>query len=199
MKLPKVMEARKQLFQYFKDNKLDPEEKDWSKDPKHGKNISNLLFKLNKERDKLLYDYPKNDYKNNVKLTKMEHQHKLKKKAAEAAKAAKKAAEVKESKKDTKKVEKEDKPAKKVHLKYDYPLVDGREMNSDEKKKYRQEQRKAKNGTPKKESKKDVKKDTKKDVKKSKTPVKEIKIPKDIKHKGTKILKHHHHHHKEED
>lgn len=118
-KTPELSKAKKALDAYLKENNLDPT-KDWSKDKKHGKKVTKLLNKLNKERDKVAAQYPEKDLKNEAKLVKM-------KKAKEDEKALKK----KEKKESTSRV-----------TKYDYPLIDGREMTSDEKKKYRMEQRK---------------------------------------------------------
>lgn len=137
-KTPELSKAKKALDAYLKENNLDPT-KDWSKDKKHGKKVTELLNKLNKERDKVAAQYPEKDLKNEAKLVKM-------KKAKEDEKASKK----KEKKESTSRV-----------TKYDYPLIDGREMTSDEKKKYRMEQRKLAAGkAPKEEKTKKVKKET---------------------------------------
>ena len=119
-KTPELSKAKKALDAYLKENNLDPT-KDWSKDKKHGKKITELLNKLNKERDKVAAQYPEKDLKNEAKLVKM-------KKAKEDEKASKK----KEKKESTSRV-----------TKYDYPLIDGREMTSDEKKKYAEATEKA--------------------------------------------------------
>lgn len=129
-KTPELSKAKKALDAYLKENNLDPT-KDWSKDKKHGKKVTELLNKLNKERDKVAAQYPEKDLKNEAKLVKM-------KKAKEDEKALKK----KEKKESTSRV-----------TKYDYPLIDGREMTSDEKKKYRMEQRKLAAGKAPKEEK----------------------------------------------
>lgn len=129
-KTPELSKAKKALDAYLKENNLDPT-KDWSKDKKHGKKITELLNKLNKERDKVAAQYPEKDLKNEAKLVKM-------KKAKEDEKASKK----KEKKESTSRV-----------TKYDYPLIDGREMTSDEKKKYRMEQRRLAAGKAPKEEK----------------------------------------------
>lgn len=129
-KTPELSKAKKALDAYLKENNLDPQ-KDWSKDKKHGKKITELLNKLNKERDKVAAQYPEKDLKNEAKLVKM-------KKAKEDEKASKK----KEKKESTSRV-----------TKYDYPLIDGREMTSDEKKKYRMEQRRLAAGKAPKEEK----------------------------------------------
>lgn len=129
-KTPELSKAKKALDAYLKENNLDPT-KDWSKDKKHGKKVTELLNKLNKERDKVAAQYPEKDLKNEAKLVKM-------KKAKEDEKASKK----KEKKESTSRV-----------TKYDYPLIDGREMTSDEKKKYRMEQRRLAAGKAPKEEK----------------------------------------------
>lgn len=132
-KTPELSKAKKALDAYLKENNLDPT-KDWSKDKKHGKKITELLNKLNKERDKVAAQYPEKDLKNEAKLVKM-------KKAKEDEKASKKK-EKKEKKESAGRV-----------TKYDYPLIEGREMTSDEKKKYRMEQRRLAAGKAPKEEK----------------------------------------------
>ena len=47
-KTPELSKAKKALDAYLKENNLDPQ-KDWSKDKKHGKKVTELLNKLNKE------------------------------------------------------------------------------------------------------------------------------------------------------
>ena len=129
---------------YLKENKLDPT-KDWTKDKKHGKKITELVNKLNKERDKVAAAYPEKDADNNKKLVKLK--------------------EKKEKEKSGKKEEKkEKKSAGRTATKYDYPLIDGREMTSAEKKKYRMEQRKLASGNAPKEE-KEAKKAKKEKVK----------------------------------
>lgn len=162
-KTPELSKAKKALDAYLKENNLDPT-KDWSKDKKHGKKITELLNKLNKERDKVAAQYPEKDLKNEAKLVKM-------KKAKEDEKASKK----KEKKESTSRV-----------TKYDYPLIDGREMTSDEKKKYRMEQRKLAAGkAPKEEKTKKVKKETVEAAEKA-VPAKKDKKAKDKKKKKAK-------------
>lgn len=142
---------------------MDPT-KDWSKDKKHGKKVTELLNKLNKERDKVAAQYPEKDLKNEAKLVKM-------KKAKEDEKALKK----KEKKESTSRV-----------TKYDYPLIDGREMTSDEKKKYRMEQRKLAAGkAPKGEKPKKEKKEKAEATEKA-APAKKDKKAKDKKKKKAK-------------
>ncbi len=162
-KTPELSKAKKALDAYLKENNLDPT-KDWSKDKKHGKKITELLNKLNKERDKVAAQYPEKDLKNEAKLVKM-------KKAKEDEKASKK----KEKKESTSRV-----------TKYDYPLIDGREMTSDEKKKYRMEQRRLAAGkAPKEEKTKKVKKETVEATEKA-VPAKKDKKAKDKKKKKAK-------------
>lgn len=162
-KTPELSKAKKALDAYLKENNLDPQ-KDWSKDKKHGKKVTELLNKLNKERDKVAAQYPEKDLKNEAKLVKM-------KKAKEDEKASKK----KEKKESTSRV-----------TKYNYPLIDGREMTSDEKKKYRMEQRKLAAGkAPKEEKTKKVKKETVEAAEKA-VPAKKDKKAKDKKKKKAK-------------
>lgn len=132
-KTSELTKAKKALDAYLKENKLDPT-KDWTKDKKHGKKITELVNKLNKERDKVAAAYPEKDADNNKKLVKLK--------------------EKKEKEKSGKKEEKkEKKSAGRTATKYDYPLIDGREMTSAEKKKYRMEQRKLASGNAPKEEK----------------------------------------------
>lgn len=162
-KTPELSKAKKALDAYLKENNLDPT-KDWSKDKKHGKKVTELLNKLNKERDKVAAQYPEKDLKNEAKLVKM-------KKAKEDEKALKK----KEKKESTSRV-----------TKYDYPLIDGREMTSDEKKKYRMEQRKLAAGkAPKGEKPKKEKKEKAEATEKA-APAKKDKKAKDKKKKKAK-------------
>jgi len=125
-KTPEITKAAKALENYLKENNLDPA-KDWSKDKTHGKAVKELMAKLNKERDKVAAQYPEKDTANQKKLVKM-------KKASEDEKKAKKEAKAKEKK--------EKASSGRTATKYDYPLVDGREMTSEEKKKYRMAQKK---------------------------------------------------------
>lgn len=131
-KTPELTKAKKALDAYLKENKLDPT-KNWTKDKKHGKKITELVNKLNKERDKVAAAYPEKDADNNKKLVKL-------------------------------KEKKEKKSAGRTATKYDYPLIDGREMTSAEKKKYRMEQRKLASGNAPKEE-KEAKKAKKEKVK----------------------------------
>jgi hypothetical protein len=162
-KTPELTKAKKALDAYLKENKLDPT-KDWSKDKKHGKKVTELLNKLNKERDKVAAQYPEKDLKNEAKLVKM-------KKAKEDEKALKK----KEKKESTSRV-----------TKYDYPLIDGREMTSDEKKKYRMEQRRLAAGKAPKEEKPKKEKKEKAEATEKAAPAKKDKKAKDKKKKKAK-------------
>lgn len=162
-KTPELSKAKKALDAYLKENNLDPT-KDWSKDKKHGKKITGLLNKLNKERDKVATQYPEKDLKNEAKLVKM-------KKAKEDEKASKK----KEKKESTSRV-----------TKYDYPLIDGREMTSDEKKKYRMEQRRLAAGKAPKEEKPKKEKKEKAEATEKAAPAKKDKKAKDKKKKKAK-------------
>lgn len=162
-KTPELSKAKKALDAYLKENNLDPT-KDWSKDKKHGKKVTELLNKLNKERDKVAAQYPEKDLKNEAKLVKM-------KKAREDEKASKK----KEKKESTSRV-----------TKYDYPLIDGREMTSDEKKKYRMEQRRLAAGKAPKEEKPKKEKKEKAEATEKAAPAKKDKKAKDKKKKKAK-------------
>lgn len=112
-KTPELTKAKKALDAYLKENKLDPT-KDWTKDKKHGKKVTELVNKLNKERDKVAAAYPEGDKENTKKLIKLSKE-----------KGKKEESETKEKK--------EKKSAGKTATKYDYPLIDGREMTSAEK------------------------------------------------------------------
>lgn len=144
-KTPELTKAKKALDAYLKENKLDPT-KDWTKDKKHGKKITELVNKLNKERDKVAAAYPEKDADNNKKLVKLNKEKKEKEKSGK------------------KEEKKEKKSAGRTATKYDYPLIDGKEMTSAEKKKYRMEQRKLASGKAPKEE-KEAKKAKKEKVK----------------------------------
>ena len=150
-KTPELTKAKKALDAYLKKNKLDPT-KDWTKDKKHGKKVTELVNKLNKERDKVAAAYPEADQENNKKLVKLQEKEKKEK-------AEKKAAKEKKEKKGN---------GGRTATKYDYPLIDGREMTSAEKKKYRMEQRKLASGKAPKEEKETKKKKEEKETKKKK-------------------------------
>ena len=162
-----LYKAKRALQKYYTENHLNPAN-DYSKDPIHGDMVTNLILRLNRERDKLERKYPIIKIKSNLKRLRIMTK---KVKEAKASKKEKKAAIAEVENKKTKKP-----------TKYDYPLIDGREMNSLEKKKYRMEQRKlkAKDGNDTSESKKDHK-----EKKTSKKPVtKEVsKEKKDLKKK----------------
>lgn len=183
--------AKKALFKYYKDNGLDPSI-DFSKDPIHGEMVTNLILRLNRERDKLLRILPIWKMKNiltNIRKRNMAKKIKEEKKAKAAEESSKK---VKKTAKKAEVKEVEKKPAKKgnTSLKYDYPLIDGREMTSAEKKKYRMEQRKLKKGdAPKKEKKaKDTPSSSEKSKKKEKVN-KEVKSSSKDKKKKKKVNK----------
>lgn len=165
-KTPELTKAKKALDAYLKENKLDPT-KDWTKDKKHGKKVTELVNKLNKERDKVAAAYPEADKENNRKLVKLKEKEKKEK-------AEKKAAKEKKDKKGN---------GGRTATKYDYPLIDGREMTSAEKKKYRMEQRKLASGkAPKEEKTKKAKKETVEATEKA-APAKKDKKAKDKKKK----------------
>lgn len=141
--LAKVKEVKKEMEAYYKENKLDPT-KDYTKDKKHGAIISKWIQILEVNRKKVKDSTPQE-----IHHKKSEDKNR-KPKAEKAVKVAK----------DGRKV-----------AKYDYPLVDGREMTSEEKKKYRIKMRKeSKGGTskPKEETTKETKKVEPKKVTKEK-------------------------------
>ena len=198
IKTPELIEAKKAILKFLKNHNLDPR-KDYSNHPTFGEEFRKLLFKLNKERDKIAMKYPSTDIKNLKKYIKMKKDKKAKKAAEKAAveasaKEAKKSKKVaKETKSETPaKEEKKDKKAKAPRTtgKYNYPLIDGREMTSAEKKKYRAEQRKANSdGAEKKEKTPKVdkkEKASKKEAKETKVTKKEKKSKKALKTKGNK-------------
>ena len=166
-KTPELTKAKKALDAYLKENKLDPT-KDWTKDKKHGKKVTELVNKLNKERDKVAANYPADDKENTKKLVKLQEK-------AKKEKSEKKEAKEKKEKKGG---------AGRAATKYDYPLIDGREMTSAEKKKYRMEQRKLASGKAPKEE-----KETKKKVEKKAKEEKPAAEKKDKKAKDKKKKK----------
>ena len=195
IKTPELIEAKKEILKFLKKHNLDPR-KDYSNHNKFGEEFRKLLFKLNKERDKIAIKYPLTDIKNLKKYIKMKKDKKDKKAAEKAAveapvKEAKKSKKVaKETKSETAKEEK-NKKAPRTTGKYNYPLIDGREMTSAEKKKYRAEQRKANSdGAEKKEKKEKAPKtadNKEKSSKKDKKVAKEEKAEKKaLKTKGNK-------------
>lgn len=153
---PELSKAKRELFQYMEEHNLSFE-KDYRNHPIHGKKISLLLLKINKERDKILEDYPMHDQDNNRKFLTLKTRRSIMKKVKDTkVSKAKEADELVEKKTSKKEKTEKGKKEKKVSqgrgvTKYNYPLVDGREMTAAEKKKYRMEQRKAAAGdTPKK-------------------------------------------------
>lgn len=132
--LAKVKEVKKEMEAYYKKNKLDPT-KDYTKDKKHGTIISKWIQILEVNRKKVKDSTPQE-----IHHKKSEDKNR-KPKAEKAVKVAK----------DGRKV-----------AKYDYPLVDGREMTSEEKKKYRIKMRKESKGGTSKPKKETTKKETKK-------------------------------------
>lgn len=181
--------AKRALHKYYRENHLDPA-KDYSKDPIHGDMVTNLILRLNKERDKLERKFPIIKIKSNLKFVRTMAKNIKEAKASKKEKKAKATVtevETKKSKKEKEsKAKKEKKESTKKPSKYDYPLIDGREMNSIEKKKYRMEQRKLKAKEGKDESKesKPISKKAKKEET-SKKPKKE-KTSKDVKKKKIK-------------
>lgn len=174
-KTPELMKARNALIKFLDVNHLNPA-KDYSKHPVYGKEYRELLLTLNIERDKVLVRYPQTDIKNFKKYHKM----KTKKKAAKAAAVEPAKVEKKAKKASKNKVEKaEKKTATCTVSKYDYPLIDGREMTSLEKKKYRAEQRKLAKGEDAPKAKKEEKvKKTKAKAAVEEEPKKAKKAPK---------------------
>lgn len=180
LKSPELLKAKKKLIAFMEDNNLNPS-RDYSNHPKYGKEFSNLLFNLTKERQKIEKVYPELDRRGQIKHIKMVMNAKKKKAAQkEAARELKGKGKVKLTEKKTK----ETKETKVKRCKYDYPLVNGHEMSPDQKKKYRMEQRKLANGgSPKpKVEKEETKSPKKKEEKVSKVK----KTPKTDKVKKTK-------------
>ena len=180
LKSPELLKAKKKLIAFIEDNNLNPS-RDYSNHPKYGKEFSNLLFNLTKERQKIEKVYPELDRRGQIKHIKMIMEKKKKKAAQkEAARELKGKGNVK----ITEKKKKETKETKVKRCKYDYPLVNGHEMSPDQKKKYRMEQRKLANGgSPKpKVEKEETKASKKKEEKVSKVK----KTPKVDKVKKTK-------------
>lgn len=165
-KTPELAAAKKAFQQYFKDNGLDPT-KDYTKDPVHGKKMTKLLAKLNKERDKVAAMYPESD------KHAMEHiEYKAKHKAYNERKVDRLQKHLREKEKEAKK---KVTPTTKT-TKYDYPLIEGREMTSMEKRHYRTEQRRLKAaGTPKENASSAKPKKIKKEVSKVAEPKKKDK------------------------
>lgn len=144
---PEVSQTKKyakELEAYLIKNKLDPS-KDWTKDKKHGKEISRLVALVNMGSEKIV------EKKKKIEKNPTSKPEGLKGKATKETKA----------KADSKE-------------KYDYPDVDGKPMTPEQKKKYRAKLRgdKKRASKPKAEKapkeEKKVKSDTKKDKKKKK-------------------------------
>lgn len=144
LKTPELTYAKRALIKFVETHNLNPA-KDYSSHPVYGKEYKELLLKLNLERDKVLKKYPLTDLKNLKKLSKMKKGMKQKKVVDKVVDSTEKKKVKKASKENVAKEEKKA-PRTSAAKKYDYPLVDGREMTADEKKKYRQEQRKLANG-----------------------------------------------------
>ena len=172
--------AKRALHKYYRENHLDPA-KDYSKDPIHGDMVTNLILRLNKERDKLERKFPIIKIKSNLKIVRTMAKNI---KEAKASKKEKKVKATVTEEVETKKSKKEKKESTKKPCKYDYPLIDGREMNSIEKKKYRMEQRKLKAKEGKEESKPTSKKAKKEEISSKKH--KKEKTSKDVKKKKIK-------------
>ena len=87
IKTPELIEAKKEILKFLKKHNLDPR-KDYSNHTKFGEEFRKLLFKLNKERDKIAIKYPLTDIKNLKKYIKMKKDKKAKKAAEKAKKKA---------------------------------------------------------------------------------------------------------------
>lgn len=132
--LAKVKEVKKEMEAYYKKNKLDPT-KDYTKDKKHGAIISKWIQILEVNRKKVKDSTPQEIHH---KKSEDKNRRPKPEKAVKVAKDGRKVA------------------------KYDYPLVDGREMTQEEKKKYRIKMRKESKGGASKPKKETTKKETKK-------------------------------------
>lgn len=154
-KTPIIFKLKKELTKYFIKHNLDPS-KDYTNDKVHGNYISDLVFRLNRERDKLQRDKIYGDIPNKYKKLIMATKKKESKALSQGLKKVKevdvksKAEKIKKKSvaEDAAKAKEEAKAKTKKtnsNLKYDYPLVDGREMTSAEKKKYRSNMRKEAN------------------------------------------------------
>ena len=137
--LEQTKERKETLQNYLQENDLDPR-KDWTKDPIHGDKVRALIRAAKISSEKLVETTPK-EFFSRKRRTSEEREQGIKDKRV-----------------------KEDSP--KRGSSYDYPLVNGVEMTSEEKRKYRIAQRKLKSkASPKKEK---------------EAPVKEEKAPKKI-------------------
>ena len=181
--------AKRALHKYYRENHLDPA-KDYSKDPIHGDMVTNLILRLNKERDKLERKFPIIKIKSNLKFVRTMAKNIKEAKASKKEKKVKATVTEVETKKVKKekdpKAKKEKKESTKKPCKYDYPLIDGREMNSIEKKKYRMEQRKLKAKEGKEESKESKPTSKKANKEETSKKVKKEKTSKDVKKKKVK-------------
>lgn len=176
------MEARDNLQRYFKENNLNPM-KSYSKHPIHGQIIRDLVERLNLERAKVMDNYIEKDKKNRTKLFKLTfNKYQAMAKKIKKIKKAVAAEETQAKAKVAKKATEEKAPKKEAKVskatKYDYPLIDGREMTADEKKKYRTQQRREAQGKAPKEAKEKV---AKKPAKEEAAPAKEVKKEKKLK------------------
>ena len=123
--LEQTKERKETLQNYLQENDLDPR-KDWTKDPIHGDKVRALIRAAKISSEKLVETTPK-EFFSRKRRTPEEREQGIKDKKV-----------------------KEDSP-KRGSL-YDYPLVNGVEMTSEEKRKYRIAQRKLKSkASPKKE------------------------------------------------
>ena len=137
--LEQTKERKETLQNYLQENDLDPRE-DWTKDPIHGDKVRALIRAAKISSEKLVETTPK-EFFSRKRRTPEEREQGIKDKKVN-----------------------EDSP--KRGSSYDYPLVNGVEMTSEEKRKYRIAQRKLKSkASPKKEK---------------EAPVKEEKAPKKI-------------------
>jgi len=129
--LEQTKERKETLQNYLQENDLDPRE-DWTKDPIHGDKVRALIRAAKISSEKLVETTPK-EFFSRKRRTPEEREQGIKDKKV-----------------------KEDSP--KRGSSYDYPLVNGVEMTSDEKRKYRIAQRKLKSkASPKKEKEAPVK------------------------------------------
>ena len=184
LKSPELLKAKKKLIAFIEDNNLNPS-RDYSNHLKYGKEFSNLLFNLTKERQKIEKVYPELDRRGQIKHIKM-IMEKKKKKAAQKEAARELKGKGKGNVKITEKKKKETKETNVKRCKYDYPLVNGHEMSPDQKKKYRMEQRKLANGgSPKPKVEKEETKTPKASKKKEEKVSKVKKTPKVDKVKKT--------------
>ena len=137
--LEQTKERKETLQNYLQENDLDPR-KDWTKDPIHGDKVRALIRAAKISSEKLVETTPR-EFFSRKRRTSEEREQGIKDKKV-----------------------KED--SQKRGSSYDYPLVNGVEMTSEEKRKYRIAQRKLKSkASPKKEK---------------EAPVKEEKAPKKI-------------------